>query len=212
MFIDRAQAGQALVKKLIQELIDHPPLETVVLAIPRGGVVVGNQIAKALQQPLDIIVSKKIVAPNQKELAIGAVGQTQGSLYFNNKIIDDLKISKDYLDQEIELKQAEISRREILYRAGKSEITLNGKRVILVDDGAATGATMISAAREVWNRQPEQVIIAIPVCSKQTLAILETEVDIVIVLETPDDFYAVGQFYQSFEQVEDEQVIKILKN
>lgn len=211
MFIDRNQAGKLLVQKLVTELADHKPLETLILGIPRGGVVVAKEISRCLQQQMDIIVTKKITAPNQKELAIGAVGETAGSIYFNDKIICDLHISREYLNQEIELKQAEIARREFIYRGNKSEIKISNKRIILVDDGAATGATIVAAAREIWNRQPQQVIIALPVCAIDTLKIIEKEADIVIVLETPKDFYAVGQFYQNFDPVLDEQVIKLIQ-
>jgi len=212
MFKDRNDAGIKLAEKLKTELNELSGVETVVLAIPRGGVVVGTEIAKSLKLPLDIIITKKLGAPDRPELAIGAIGQTQGSLFLDQRIIKELNIDRLYVDLEIIKKQTEINRRENLYRQGKPEIELNNKRVILVDDGAATGATMIASAREVWNREPKQVIIALPVCAKHTLAQLEKEADMVIVLEIPDDFYAVGQFYTKFEQVRDEEVIKILCN
>lgn len=214
MFQNRVQAGKLLADKIIEEIkiLDNKILseKLVVLSIPRGGVVVGSEIAKKINCSHDIIVTKKLRAPHQSELAIGAVGETKESLYTDKQLIRELKISKNYLAREIEDRQQEIKRREQLYRRGRKAIELKNKTVIVVDDGAATGATIIAACREVYNHNPKKVIIALPVCARDTLAKLEKEADAVVALEAPKMFYAVGQFYEEFEQVDDESVIKLL--
>ena len=184
--------------------------DVVVLGIPRGGVVIGKEVAEVLGCALDVIVVKKLGAPSQSELAIGAVGETNGSKYVDERIIQNLGVSIQYLGEEIERKKKEIKRREKLYRQGKPPLDLKGKIVIVVDDGVATGATIIAACREVWNNEPKKVIIGLPVLAKDTLKKLEKEADEVIFLEAPRMFFAVGQFYQKFLQVEDEKVIEIL--
>jgi len=211
MFKNRQEAGSLLAKKIQENLDLSKKTEFTILGIPRGGVVVAKWAAQILQLDLDIIITKKISAPVNPELAIGAVGQTMGSHYLNERILSELKIPKNYVEKEIKIKQSEISRREEFFRAGKPEIPLKNRRVILIDDGVATGATMIAAAREIWNREPKQLIIAVPVCAKNTFRLLEQEADMVLALETPEDFYAVGQFYEEFEQAEDEEVINLIK-
>lgn len=212
MFKNRQEAGEKLAEKLLQISSEELLKDFIVLAVPRGGVVAGSQIAKKLGCPLDIIVTRKIGAPGEKELAIGAVGETSGSAYLNKKIIGELYISDEYLQEEILLQKKEIKRREKLYRKDKPALSLEGKVVILADDGAATGATLIAAAREVWNNNPKKVIIVLPVAPPNTVGKLEKEVDEVVVLQTPKPFFSVGQFYEEFEQVSDEEVIKNLAN
>lgn len=220
MFKNREEAGRILAEKLkedmsgqagepkaLKKLMD----EVVVLGIPRGGVVVAKEVAKILNCPLDVIVVKKIGAPGNPELAIGAVGETEGSVYLNKELIKDLRIGKDYIEEIKKFRNLEIKRREKLFRQGRPPLNLKNKIVIIVDDGAATGATIIAACREVWNNQPKKVVIALPVLSKDTLKKLEDEADEVIFLETPWPFFAVGQFYQEFRQVSDEEVINLLK-
>lgn len=210
MFEDREQAGSQLAGKLKAELGKITPEMVVVLSIPRGGVVVGVQVAQALGCRHDVIVTKKLRAPHEEELAIGAVGETKGSLYLDERLAADVRADKEYIEQEIENRQKEIKRREREYRQNNGAIDLKGKTVILVDDGAATGATMIAAAREVWNREPHKVVIALPVCALDTLPKLEEEADAVVVLDTPEMFYAVGQFFEEFPQIEDKEVIQLL--
>ena len=212
MFADRIQAGRLLADKLTEDLTGVASNNILVLSIPRGGVVIGSELAKKLVCPHDIIVTKKLRAPDQEELAIGAVGETKGSLYLNKKLAERVGVDDDYLAQEIKNRQKEIKRREKIYRGNKKELSLERKTVIIVDDGAATGATMMAAAREIWNRNPRKVIIALPVCARDTLKKLEKEVDAVIVLEVPALFYAVGQFYQNFPQLSDVEVREILDN
>lgn len=212
MFKNRHEVGEKLAEKLLQSISKGLFKDVIVLAVPRGGVAVARPIVEKIGCPLDIIVTRKIGAPGAKELAIGAVGETNGSVYLNKKIVEELDISEEYLQREILLQKKEIIRREKLYREDKTALSLEGKVVILVDDGAATGATLIAAAREVWNNNPKKVIIALPVAPLETVKKLEKEADEMIVLQTPQPFFAVGQFYEEFEQVRDEEVIRNLGN
>jgi len=210
MFKNRVEAGKLLGERLLREL-EAEKKELIVLSIPRGGAVIGSEVAGCLACPHDVIVTKKLRAPMQEELALGAIGETSGSLYVNKRLVDELGIANNYLKKEIVDRQREIKRREELYRQGREALHLQDRVVIIVDDGVATGATMIAAAREVWNRKPKKVIIGLPVIAKDTLGKLEKEVDAVIFIEAPEMFYAVGQFYEDFPQLEDEEVIELLK-
>ncbi|MFC1710954.1 phosphoribosyltransferase [Patescibacteria group bacterium] len=216
MFKSRKEAGKLLGKKIktnLQEELGESSFKNklVVLGIPRGGVVIGKEVANILGCFLDVIVVKKLAAPGQQELAIGAIGETAGSNYIDKKIVKELNISKRYLTTEIAKKKEEIKNREKIFRANLKEVALQDKIVIIVDDGAATGATIIAAIREVWNSKPKKVIVGLPVLALDTLEKLENEADEVIFLEAPTNFFAVGQFYQEFAQVEDEKVINILR-
>ena len=212
MFTNRQEAGQKLIQKLLADRTNKELNNAVVLGVPRGGMIVAVEVAKGLKCQLDVIVTRKIGAPGNQELAVGAVGETEGSKYLNQNLIKDLGVSVEYLGQEIENQQREIKRREKIYRQGRSALDLNNKTAIIVDDGAATGATLIAACREVWNNHPKRVMIALPVAPEETVKKLEEEADEVEVLETPEPFFSVGQFYREFGQVEDEEVIKILRN
>jgi len=207
MFQDRKEAGQQLAQKLKDYQLQP---NVIILGIPRGGVETAKQIAQDLNCSLDIIVVKKIGAPSEQELAIGAVGETKGSNYLDERLINELRVSQQYLDEQIKRLKKEIKRREVLYRQNRDPLDLKGKTVIIVDDGTATGATAIAAAREVWNNEPKRVVIALPVAPKDTLHKLEKEADEVIVLETPTDFFSVGQFYENFPQISDKEVISLL--
>lgn len=209
MFEARQQAGKLLAEKLEKEITSKD--KVVILGIPRGGVVVAKEISRVFGCPLDVIAVKKLGAPGQPELAIGAIGRTRGSRYLDKKLVQDLGVDADYLAGEMIEKQREIKRRERLYRQEKKPLALKDKTIIIADDGAATGATMIAACREVWSQEPRKVIIALPVLAKDTLRKLEKEADEVIYLEAPALFYAVGQFYRQFPQNTDEEVIELLK-
>jgi len=229
MFKNRIEAGQLLGKKILEEIKGEKPglsfvpiksgLQTagkpgfdelIVLGIPRGGVIVAAEVAKILSCPLDIIVVRKIGAPNESELAVGAIGEPKGAKYINEKLAVELGADKGYLDQEIKIQILEIKRRERVYRQGREALDLKDKTVIVVDDGTATGATAIAALREVWNNNPKKVILALPVVAQDTLEKLTKEADEVIFLEKPWPFFSVGQFYEEFEQVSDEEVIDLL--
>lgn len=203
IFKDRTDAAEKLAKKLEWLKNENP----IILAIPRGGVVTGDVIAKTLGVKLDVIVSRKVGAPNNPELAIGAVVH-DGSFFPNSDIIDTLGIPKRYIEQEISEQLKEIDRRLIKFR-GSKEYDLKGKTVVLVDDGIATGATMFVAIEWVKKQNPKRVVIAIPVGPRDTIEKLMAVAE-VVVLDVPVFFNAVGEFYDTFEQVEDYRVVEIM--
>jgi len=205
MFSDRIDAGKQLGRKL-EFLKGQDPL---VLAIPRGGVVVADAIATGLDCKLDIIVSRKIGAPQNPELAIGAVLH-DGSYFPNSEVVKMLQVPQSYIDLEKSIQMKEIERRLINYR-GSLQYDLENKIIVIVDDGIATGATILVAALWVKKQKPKKVIIAVPVGSKDSIQKLKKIADEVIVLHAPDFFNAVGEFYKDFEQVEDETVLGIMR-
>ncbi|MDP3780573.1 MAG: phosphoribosyltransferase family protein [Nitrosopumilaceae archaeon] len=205
MFSDRIDAGKQLGKKL-EFLKGRDPL---ILAIPRGGVVVADAIATVLDCKLDIIVSRKIGAPHNSELAIGAVLH-DGSYFPNSEVVKMLQVPQSYIDLEKSIQMKEIERRLINYR-GSLQYDLENKIIVIVDDGIATGATILVAALWVKKQKPKKVIIAVPVGSKDSIQKLKKIADEVVVLHAPDFFNAVGEFYKDFEQVEDETVLEIMR-
>ena len=205
MFSDRIDAGKQLGRKL-EFLKGQDPL---ILAIPRGGVVVADAIATVLDCKLDIIVSRKIGAPQNPELAIGAVLH-DGSYFPNSEVVKMLQVPQSYIDLEKSIQMKEIERRLINYR-GSLQYDLENKIIVIVDDGIATGATILVAALWVKKQKPKKVIIAVPVGSKDSIQKLKKIADEVIVLHAPDFFNAVGEFYKDFEQVEDETVLGIMR-
>ena len=205
MFSDRIDAGKQLGRKL-EFLKGQDPL---ILAIPRGGVVVADTIATVLDCKLDIIVSRKIGAPQNPELAIGAVLH-DGSYFPNSEVVKMLQVPQSYIDLEKSIQMKEIERRLINYR-GSLQYDLENKIIVIVDDGIATGATILVAALWVKKQKPKKVIIAVPVGSKDSIQKLKKIADEVIVLHAPDFFNAVGEFYKDFEQVEDESVLGIMR-
>lgn len=207
-FRDQISAGELLAK----ELEKYKGKNTLVLAIPRGGVATGYGLAKRLNLPLDVIVTRKIGAPDNLELAIGAVGETEGSLWVNKKLVSQLGVSQDYIKSEIKIQKLEIKRRERVYRKGRKPFNLTNKIVILIDDGIATGATMIAAAREIRNMGSGKIVVAVPVAPPETVEALKKEADEVICLSQPKLFFAVGQWYRNFKQYSDEEVIKLIKD
>lgn len=205
MFQDRIDAAKRLAKKL-EWLKNEKPL---ILAIPRGGVVIGDVIASALDTKLDIIVPKKVGAPYNEELALGAV-MHDGSYFPNTEIIRMLNVPRNYVDAQIAMQKKEIERRLMKFRASK-EYHLEDKTIVLIDDGVATGATMFAAASWIKNQKPKKLIIAIPVGPKETIDRLSKMVDEVVVLHSPLFFNAVGEFYLSFDQIDDYEVQKIMR-
>ena len=218
-FKDRTNAGNILAAALNDKIKKDERPYSIVLGIPRGGVVVADIVANKLSCHFDIVIPRKLGAPHNEEVAIGAVME-DGTTYLNEEIVRILEVSKEYIEQEKAKQIQEIKRRTLLYRGSRSYELSNIKNIVLVDDGAATGATVIAAAR--WIRRSnnntlnQKVIIAVPVAPKDTLKLLkkEGEADHVEVIITPStySFRSVGQYYQSFEQVEDEQVMRIMKS
>jgi len=204
MFQNREDAARKLAKKLEWLKKENP----IILAIPRGGVVTGNVIASELGAKLDVIVSRKVGAPDNPELAIGAVLH-DGSYFPNERITIMLNVPQNYINREIVIRMKEIERRLIRFR-GSKEYNLEGKTVVLVDDGIATGATMFVAALWVKKQKPKKLIIATPVGSKETIDALSEITDKVVVLHSPVFFNAVGEFYQEFDQVDDYEVQEIM--
>lgn len=207
IYKDRKDAGIQLASSLTKYKDRE---DVLVLALPRGGVVIGYEVAKALNCLLDIIIIRKIGFPGQSELAIGAVSET-GAVVLNEDIISTYTVSKEYIEEEISRQKKEISRRITLYRGGKGIPLLDGKIIILVDDGVATGATIKAAISTLKKEKIVRLVAALPVSSKDAEEEIKKTVDEWVCPETPVDFAAVGNYYQDFTQVSDEEVVELLK-
>ncbi len=205
-FTDRRDAGKRLAAKLTHYK-NNP--SAIVLGIPRGGVVVAQEIARALDVPLDVFITRKLGAPMNAELAIGAVA-SDGAVLLDQQLIQQLHISPKFIEHERAKQMREMQRRLEMYRRGKPPLGLQNKIVILVDDGIATGATVFAALRALKNKNPTRVILAVPVAPRQVLPQLRAACDELELLDAPEPFVAVGYFYQDFEQVTDEEVVRIL--
>lgn len=207
MFADRRDAG----RKLARALARHAGTGAVVLALPRGGVEVAFEVAQALRAPLDIIVARKLGAPSQPELALGAVvdGEKPEAV-FNEDVIKALGVTREELNEAIARELAEIRRRESAYRQGRAPIPLAGRTAIVIDDGIATGASVRAALRGLRRRSVGRLILAVPVAPPETVRSMRREVDELVCLESPDHFQAVGAHYRDFEQTSDETVIELL--
>lgn len=203
IFKDRQAAGELLAKKLKDVKAD------LILGIPRGGVVIALVVAKKLNLPLDIIVTRKIGAPGQEELALGAV-DSDGEVVWEERILEDLGLKIEVLAEKISSEQKETKRREQLYRGGRGNLEVQGKRVILVDDGIATGATVLAAIDFLKRHHVKEITVAVPVVSKEAVGKIIKTASKIIALEIPHHFQAVGQFYYEFEAVTDEEVIQLL--
>lgn len=208
VYPNREVAGRMLAGRLMS----YAKSDVVVLGIPRGGLPVAREVAHALGAPLDVIVARKLGAPGQPELGIGAVVDgDQPRAIFNQEIIEHLGVSEKYIEAEIARQLKEVNRRESSYRGGRAKTPLAGKTVILVDDGIATGSSMRAALRGVRRQKPERLILAVPVAPADTIETLRGEADEIVCLETPEDFFAVGQFYRDFHQISDDEVKSILR-
>jgi putative phosphoribosyl transferase len=217
MFRNRIEAAKELAKRLkwlkevqLEDKAQKNKSATVVVAIPRGGIIIGDIIASELGTKLDLVVSRKIGAPFNPELAIGAV-MPDGS-YFLNDVAEMINVSQDYIESQIEKEVKEIDRRLIEFRGNMEYDNLEDKIVVLVDDGIATGATILASAKWIKDKHNcKQLITAVPLAPREILEDLNRAADKVIVLYTPEPFGAVGRFYQDFNQFSDDEVKEIMK-
>lgn len=207
-FKSRADAGEALAERLVKVEGHGGPV--LIMGIPRGGVILADVVSRRLGASLDIVIPRKLGAPGNEELAVGAVME-DGTEYINRYLVTALRIQPEYLAKEKAEQMVEIRRRSAAYRRPGMPYRIEGKTVVLVDDGVATGATVIAAARWVRKQKPDTLVIAVPVAPAQTVEALRHEADAVIVLETPRDFGAVGEFYEEFKPVTDDQVMGIMR-
>jgi putative phosphoribosyl transferase len=206
LFRDRTDAGKQLAELL--GAYAHRQ-DVLVLALPRGGVPVAFQVAKALNAPLDVLLVRKLGVPGHEELAMGAIA-SGGKCVLNKEVISALNISDQVIDRVREREQSELARRERRYRDDRPPPEVSGRIIILVDDGLATGASMRSAAMALRQRHPARLVIAVPVASPSTCLDLQGEVDEIICALTPEPFYGVGQWYEDFSQTSDQEVHDLL--
>jgi predicted phosphoribosyltransferase len=210
VYKDRRDAAEFLAQKLDKKYGDSINRENaIILAIPRGGVITGDVIAERLGVSLDVLVSRKVGSPFNPELAVGAV-MHDGSFFPNEDIINMLDLPRTYLDEQIAIQKREIERRLLKFR-GSRDYQLVGKFVILVDDGIATGATVFAAINWLRSQKIRKLIVAVPVGPRDTITKLKTVADDVIVLQAPFLFEAVGEFYEDFSQVIDDDVVVTMR-
>jgi predicted phosphoribosyltransferase len=205
-FSNRSEAGRLLATKLAS-YADHP--DVLVLALPRGGVPVAYEVARALNAPLDVFLVRKLGVPGYEELAMGAIA-TGGVRVLNDQLVDGLRIPDYIVDEIAGWEQRELIRRERLYRGDRPPPDVRGRTVILVDDGLATGATMLAAVKALRQMQPARIVVAVPTASPETCDLLRIEADDVICAITPEPFHAVGLWYEDFSQTTDEEVRELL--
>jgi predicted phosphoribosyltransferase len=205
-FRDRREAGRLLADKLT-DYANRP--DVIVLALPRGGVPVAYEAARALQAPLDVFLVRKLGVPGHEELAMGAVA-TGGVRVLNDEVVTSLRISEKQIDAATSQQREELKRRERLYRDGRPAPNVRGRTVILVDDGLATGATMRAAVQALRQQQPARIVVAVPTASPDTCQALRAEADEVVCAITPEPFLAVGRWYDVFTQTTDDEVRDLL--
>lgn len=206
-FADRRAAGRALAQALTAKNLAAP----VVLALPRGGVPVAAEIASALGAPLDIVLVRKIGVPFQRELAVAAVVDgSEPELVVNEDVAKLADITREYIDEQVKLEIEEIERRRKSYLQGRARVPLEGRTVILVDDGIATGASIRAALKALRRKGPKALILAVPVAPPETIEALKSEVDEIVCLHTPEPFFAIGIHYVDFQQVSDDEVVRYL--
>ena len=204
-FEDRRDAG----RKLAGRLVRYREERTVVFALPRGGVPVGYEVARALDAPLDVFISRKLGAPGQPEFGIGAVAPG-GVRVLNEYAVRKLGIPEDYLEGVTTREIAEVERRVRYFRGERPEPDVEGRTAILVDDGLATGVTALAAVEALRRRRPARIVLAVPVCAAQTAGLFGSKVDELVCLESPPDLGAIGFWYRDFEQTPDEEVVDLL--
>jgi putative phosphoribosyl transferase len=207
LFRNRSEAGRLLAAKLAR-YADKP--DVIVLALPRGGVPVGYEVAHALHAPLDVFVVRKLGIPGHEELAMGAVA-SGGVRVLNDQVVRGLGIPDNVIEAVANWELEELQRRERLYRGNRPPPDVRGKTVILVDDGLATGSTMLAAVQALRKLGPARIVVAVPVASGDTCQLLQEYVDEVVCAATPEPFYAVGLWYRDFSQTSDEEVRELLE-
>jgi putative phosphoribosyl transferase len=208
IFENRTDAGRQLATALLKYRGRH----AVVLALPRGGVPVAAELASALDAPLDLMVVRKIGVPRQPELAMGAVTEGAEPIVIRNaEIIEASGVGDEEFDAACSKERAEIERRSECYLGNRQRVEIGGRIAIIVDDGIATGATILAAIKAARSRKPKELVLAAPVAPLDTIKMLHSEVDAIVCLNTPADFAAIGYFYRDFDQVSDDEVIGILK-
>lgn len=206
IFQDRQAAGTQLAEKLIKY---QKKEDVIVVGLARGGVIVAAAVAKRLHLPLDILIIRKVGAPDNEELALGAIAE-EGEGIFNHHLITLLGVSKEYLKKEVAKQKEVIQERKRLYLKGKKPPNFSGKTIILVDDGIATGASMKVAIQSTKSKKASKIVVAVPVAATDSLSEIATEVDEVVCLSTPPFFQGVGAFYNHFEQTTDEEIVSLL--
>lgn len=204
-FRDRAAAGQALA----EQLRDYAGGDLVVLALPRGGVPVAHEVARALKAPLDLLLVRKLGAPGRRELAMGAIAEG-GVRVLNQEIVAALGVPVRLIEQATADERRELERRAAAYRGDRPPCSVAGKTVILIDDGLATGMTMRAAILSARAQQPARIIVAVPVAARESIAELRPLVEHIVAVRTPDDLYAISLWYEDFTQVGDAEVCALL--
>ena len=208
LFADRSEAGRVLAQRLVGFKSERP----VVLALPRGGVPVGFEVARLLEAPFDLVLVRKIGAPFQPELAIGAVVDgARAEMILNQEMVREFQIPESYLAEESARQLEKIERRREIYLAESTRAPVEGHTAIVVDDGVATGATMEAALHATRRANPKHLVLAVPVAPADTIERLRPQVDEVVCLATPRLFHAIGTFYEDFRQVTDEEVVELLR-
>jgi putative phosphoribosyl transferase len=207
MFEDRRAAGRELGSKLAR--YQNQP-DAIVLALPRGGIPVGFEVAQMLKAPLDVFVVRKLGVPGQPELAMGAIA-SGGVLVLNDEVVQSLNIPMDIIELVAAAEKEELQRREEAYRGDHPPLNPKGKTVILVDDGLATGSTMRAAVRALRMQEPARLVVAVPIGAAETCALLQEEADETVCAHMPEPFYAVGMWYGDFSQTTDEEVRALLE-
>ncbi len=205
-FEDRRHAGQYLARELAQYADRN---DVLVLALPRGGVPVAYEVARALHAPLEVFIVRKLGLPGHEELAMGAIA-SGGVRVLNGDVVEELRVPPKIIEQVAQREAIELKRREKLYRGDRAPLTVADKIVILIDDGLATGSTMRAAAEALRKQHPAKIVVAVPVAAASTCEQFESLVDEVICAVTPEPFHAVGLWYEHFDQTSDEEVRELL--
>lgn len=207
-FLDRRDAGRQLARKLTN-YADRP--DALVLALPRGGVPVAYEVSQALHIPMDVLIVRKLGLPAQEELAIGAIA-SGGIRVLNQDVINYLQVDQEVIDRVTEREQVELRRREQQYRGNRLPPDARDRTVILIDDGLATGASMLAAVRGIRTQNPARIVVAVPTAAPQAMDLLQQEADEVAVVMSPEPFDGVGKWYRDFSQTTDEEVRTLLQD